>query len=222
MICCGYIITDERTGDSICEKCGKLEKDLRKHITFFTKLQHDFIETVCSNNHIAKVIEEEAIFQFYNSKEQAKSNAFAAYCIYLACTIHQAARSLIEIAKMCFVNVSDISYFKTDEIDIIPSDLTERALEKLEISSFKFKVRVKHFSDIIFNDLLRCSPPQSALAVAVVALNNDKTVTQNAIAKACDTSLSCLRRLCRIYKNDISNLLLIFDEQSTKKVFYCS
>ena len=64
---------------------------------------------------------------------------------------------------MCFVNVADIGRYNIDEIGIIPSDLLERVLDKLEITSFRLKVRIKQLSDIIFNDLLRCSPPNQRL-----------------------------------------------------------
>ena len=221
MSCCGYVLTDERVGDLICENCGKLTKDLKEDKWDRTKIQHDFIETICSNNNIVKVIEEEAIFLFYKRNEKRDNNAFAAYCIYSACKIHHAARSLIEIAKMCFINVADIAHYNVDEIEILPSDLVERALDKLEITSFRQKIKIKQFSDIIFNELLRCSPPQSALAVAIFTLNKDRHISQNLIAKVCDTSLSCVRRLCRIYKNDICKLQLLIEERSTDKgLFY--
>ena len=220
MNCCGYVLIDERIGDLVCEKCGKLMKDLNEEKWTRTKFQHDFIETICSNNNIVKVIEEEAIFQFHKYNEKLNNFAFAAYCIYYACKIHHAARSLIEISKMCFVNVADIARYNSDEIDIIPSDLVERALDKLEITSFRQKSRIKQLSDLIFDELLRCSPPQSALAVAIFTIVKDKHITQNKIANVCDTSLSCLRRLCRIYKNDVNKLQLLVNEHSTNKVFY--
>ena len=114
-------------------------KDLKEDKWTRTKFQHDFFETICSNNNIVKVIEEEAIFQFYKHNEKPDKFAFAAYCIYSACKIHHAARSLIEISKMCFVNVADITRYNSVEVDIIPSDLVEHALDKLEITSFKQK-----------------------------------------------------------------------------------
>ena len=90
----------------------------------------------------------------------------------------------------------------------------------LEITSFRQKIRIKQLSGLIFNELLRCSPPQSALAVAIFTLVKDKHISQKEIAKVCDTSLLCLRRLCQIYKNDISKLQLLVEERSTNKVFY--
>ena len=34
--------------------------------------------------------------------------------------------------------------------------------DKLEITSFRQKSKIKQLSDLIFDELLRCSPPQSA------------------------------------------------------------
>ncbi len=220
MNCCGYAITDQRTGDVVCSGCGRLEQNLRdtQNIVCFTR-RHEFIETVCANNHIAKVIEEEAIFHFFKGTKNRENNTFAAYCIYLACKTHNAARSLVEVAKMCFVSVFQITQYNTNEIEISPSELAERAFEKLDITSFTEKKEIKQLADALFCSLLRCSPPQSALAVAISAIHKN-ALTKNCIAYACDTSPSCLRRLCRVYKHEIEEFKSLSFEQSSVSLFY--
>lgn len=220
MECCGYMIHDDRVGDLICSNCGKLERNLVVTPKNYSLKSHDFIETVCSNNHIAKVIEEEAIFQYFKERKNKNDTSFAAYCIYAACKAHNAGRSLLEIAKMCYLDVGEITRPNYGEIDISPSEIAERALEKLDLSSFSFKNEVKELSDILFNDLLRCSPPQSALAVAITALCNAKEISHTQVARACDTSPSCLRRLCRIYKCEIENERSLFKKRLKKALFY--
>ena len=221
MICCGYIINDHRSGDLICEKCGKIQTNLDSDIALNLPLQrHDFIETVCANNHISKIIENEAISYYFKQRKKPDNNAYAAYCIYIACKTHDAARSLIEISKMCFVNINEIGHYNQGEINILPSDIAERALANLDIFDYTLIKSVKKLSDVIYHDLLRGSPPQSALAVAVFTLCDLKHLTQNRIAKACDTSSSCLRRLYRIYKQDIEKIKSIHLEQLNRPLFY--
>ncbi len=221
MQCCGYVIYNERQGDLICENCGRIERYLKvPSIPLVQNFKHDFIETVCSNNHISKIIEEEAIHQYYKSNPQNNKEAFAAYCIYFACNKHNVPRSLIEIARICFININDITKFNTVDINILPSDLAERVFNKLDITSYSLKRDIKKLSDILFNDLLRCSPPQSALAVAILTACNKERLDLKIIAQACDTSASCLRRLSKIYKNETLNLWSHHIEQSNQTVFY--
>lgn len=211
---CDFII-DERRGDEICLRCGSIRPFYYPLPPAETEIvTSDFIKTVCTNNHIVKCIEDEALYKF--SKKSDRSNAYAAYCIYFACNKHNAPRTLNEISKICFVSQSNILKYETKTQKVIkPSDLTTRVCYRLGIDSFIFHNQVSKISDELFNNLLINSPPQSVLAVGVYVLSmicGLKTL-QNEIARACHVSTSCIRRLYRIYKEEILTMVTLFLNQ---------
>lgn len=216
---CDYII-DERRGDEICLRCGSIRPFYYPMPAIETEtVTSDFIKTVCANNNIVKCIEDEALYKF--SKKSDRSNTYAAYCIYYACKKHQVPRTLNEISKICFVSQSNIlKYENVSQKVIKPSDLTTRVCYRLGIDNFIFHNQASEISDELFNNLLINSPPQSVLAVGIYVLTIicKIKILQNEIARACHVSTSCIRRLYRVYKEEILTLVtLILNRPCEKK-----
>ena len=211
--CICYFVIDERRGDEICLRCGLIRPFYKTVFNFTSEpVSNDFIKTICGNNNIVKCIENEALLKF--SKKNDTTNSFAAYCIYYACKKHTAARTLSEIAEMCFISQSEIlKHENSFQSPIKPSDLTARACYRLGIDSFLFQDETSKLADELFNNLLINSPPQSVLAVAIFVLcsvchkkGKIRKRKQNEIARACHISASCIRRLFRVYKEEILTL----------------
>lgn len=211
---CMYII-DEHVGDEICLRCGSIRQLFSIPLNLEPVLiSSDFIRTVCANNHIVKCIEDDALLKF--SKQNKKTNSYAAYCIYYACKRHNAPRTLFEISTMCFVSQSDILKHDIDSQKVIkPSDLVARVCYRLDIDSFAFSREAGRVSDELFKNLLVNSPPQSVLAVGIYVLcsickhSKSTKKSQSEIARACHVSTSCIRRLYRVYKEEILTLVTL-------------
>ncbi len=209
MVCCnGYKILDARGGVTVCEKCGKNEQYLTDTVNGCSIEEHfEYIQNICANNHLVKSIEAEAEHLFFTNRRGARKNgeAFAAYCIYVACKNQNVGRSLIEIARMCYVPLSLLSSFHVDSNEELkPSNLVARICAKLDIISFLIVKDIENMSDILYTGLLNSGPPNSAVAVAIVLVT--KNVGLAKIAWACDISASCLRRICKIYKLELKEL----------------
>ena len=71
---------------------------------------------------ICKIIEFEALSEFKTGRN--KTQAFAAYCIYVTCKKQNVGRTLTEISSMCFISVADIIKYEKDcEFELFPSQL---------------------------------------------------------------------------------------------------
>lgn len=218
MKCCGeFMLYDNHTGDNVCKNCGKAEAFLPPPIFFQEKnRKNEFISNICANNHLPLSLENSAIYLFEKgSPRNKKKNSFAAYCIYRACKQEKVGRSLVEISRMCFIPTVDISAFLLDEEELKPEYLIERICEKLGVRDYSRKKEISDFSAILYANCFRCSPPQSSIAVAL-AFQKDLHLNQLDIAKACDISLSCLRRLCRTYKREIELEKVSFVKNNSK------
>ena len=209
MKCCeSYEILDERTGDIVCTNCARVEQTLIKFNPLSSFIENEFLQNICANNHIVKRIEEEAAYLFNQKKpvKKTKQQAYASYCLYLACKKEGVGRSLIEIGNMCDVSVSDIAAFiSIDEIELTPSQLCSRVCHRLDISNFKTITEIEKLSTLLYTELLRCHPPQSALALAIFTLIKGKSLTN--IAHMCDISVSSLRRLSKVYKTELHEIM---------------
>ena len=110
MECCGYLINDHHLGEEICENCGKSISTIYSDNTFVEE-EDDFIEyldNVCANNHISKIISDEAK-TIFNKNNNDKSKEYLAYCLYQASIIHDAGRTLQEISKMFGISSTSIA-----------------------------------------------------------------------------------------------------------------
>ena len=85
-----------------------------------------------------------------------------------------------------------------------PSDLVERIAYNLNIASYKTKSEIKIFADYLHDNFLRCSPPRSSVAISIVEKVTNSQPAVEIVARNCDISLSCLRRLRRVYKEEIA------------------
>ncbi len=225
MMCCGgYEILDHREGDLICAICGKTEQHLSNEIFISQKNEeHEFIQDICANNHIVKAIEHETINLINKgSMTNKKKNSFAAHCLYLACKKHGAGRTLFEISKMCFISSSEISHYNDlSDIELDPCQLCARTCEKLDLSDFILVNRIEKLSTQLYKNLLRCSPPQSALAVAIFLTTQQSNLTVVQIANACGISSSSLRRLCKVYNKELNEIMsLLPSHLSSEPVYY--
>ena len=170
MECCGYLINDHHLGEEICENCGKSISTIYSDNTFVEE-EDDFIEyldNVCANNHISKIISDEAK-TIFNKNNNDKSKEYLAYCLYQASIIHDAGRTLQEISKM--FGISSTSIAKKEKIPgkgIYPSDLVSRVCFAIDMTQYKIQRELKTFSNNAFN-ILPCCPPQSVLALCLAS-----------------------------------------------------
>ena len=222
MACCGnFLIYDSHTGDNICPTCGKSEvclNDNEQYPVAKPSVENEFIGDVCANNHLPSCIELEATVLFSKgSSKNKKQLAFAACCIYQACKQQNVGRSLIEVSRMCFIPPGEISAFLLDERELRPEELVERICWKLGIADYSRKKQISLLSENIYTYHLRCSPPQSSIAVAISEIMQETPLSQTDIARACDISPSCLRRLNKTYKKAPEEKKLAFDKKIPKK-----
>ena len=225
MSCCnGYKILDARGGVTVCEKCGKNEQHLIDTVNNgFIEKHFEYIQNICANNHLTNSIETEAEHLFFKNRKGSRKNGetFAAYCIYIACKNQNVGRSLIEVARMCYVPLSLLSSFHVDSNEELkPSNLVVRICAKLSITAFPLVKNIENISDKLYTGLLNSGPPNSAVAVAIVVAT--KNVGLAKIAWACDISSSCLRRICKIYKLELKELQSLSSplSKAAQKEFY--
>ncbi len=209
MSCCsGYKLIDSRTGDQVCETCGKLERYLHTHeYDNLIDRRCEFIQNICANNHIMKSIETQAEYLFFKNRYYTGNNtdAYAGYCIYEACKNQNVGRSLVEIAKMCDLPLSQLSKFcSVGNTEVRPRNLIARVCYKLGITGFPLICAIENMSEKLYTELLNSGPPNSAAAAAISVLV--ESLKPAKIAWACDISPSCLRRICKIYKKELSEL----------------
>ncbi|MEO1763778.1 MAG: hypothetical protein AAFR83_17820 [Cyanobacteria bacterium J06629_18] len=171
---------------------------------------NEYLKTICGNNNIAKCVEDMALWKF--NQRSINTNNFAAFCLYYAFKACNVPRTLTEVSKMCFVTQSDIIKYEREENQrpIKPSDLTSRACYRLGLDNFQLQMQVSAVADEIYKTLLRNSPPQSVLAITLYVLSSilkwSKRIKRDT-AWACHVSISCVRRLYRIYKADILEIV---------------
>jgi len=203
MKCCGkFLIYDQHSGIDYCDICGYFTTHfvkLESNEEFFEfPIGSDFIETVCVNNHMG----------------------FAAYCIYYACKKQQVGRTLTEISTMCSVPISEIIKYEEDcTIELLPSHLVARFCAYLNIRDFNIEKQIAKFSDLLYSKLLLSSPPQSVVALAIYVVLMEKyanlDITLTDIATTCGISVSCIKRLFKIYKKEILELLSLSSRAKT-------
>jgi len=223
MKCCGkFLIYDHHSGIDYCDICGYFTTHfvkLESNEEFFEfPIGSDFIETVCVNNHICKSLEQEALYIF--KKRSTRTMGFAAYCIYYACKKQQVGRTLTEISTMCSVPISEIIKYEEDcTIELLPSHLVARFCAYLNIRDFNIEKQIAKFSDLLYSKLLLSSPPQSVVALAIYVVLMEKyanlDITLTDIATTCGISVSCIKRLFKIYKKEILELLSLSSRAKT-------
>ena len=110
MECCGYIINDHHLGEEICENCGRSISTIYSYSTFVEEnVFIEYLDNVCANNHISKIISDEAK-TIFNKNENDKSKEYLAYCLYQASITHDAGRTLQEISKMFGISSTCLLY----------------------------------------------------------------------------------------------------------------
>lgn len=231
MKCCGkFMLYDQHEGEYVCDVCYNFFKSFAPVLNYpeLDKITCSFIETVCANNHIYKCIERDALKKFRQRKD--RSQAFGAFCIYHACKIHKVGRTLSETAAMCFVSVPEISkYDRECSIEILPSQLTARFCANLNITLFKVQKKISRIADMLYSKLLLGSPPQSAIALAIYVLSQiyekdsfPLKLSLQSIAETCGVSTNCIRRLFKVYKEELFELvpLCLEPAKNTQLRFY--
>ena len=209
-------IYDHHEGIDVCKTCGRVLSDLvlehttqvNNKIHKISNIHHDYLNTleiICENHHIPRNIEEYTIYLISTEKKKLCLPIIAAH-LYFSCHKFNASRTIKEISSMFKLNPPSIKEFCS--LNILPSEITERVCMKLGNASFSIIKRIKYVSDYFYNHILLSSPPQSALGITlcIFASNFIPALKIEDIAASCELSLSCLRRLCRIYKSDLCEL----------------
>jgi len=222
MSCCDYIVYDHHTGNEICSGCGKLP-NLSPYKIDYTSLHKEDkrvrpkrkiierLEETCAKNNIPSAIVDQALYYFNGKRAGLES---AAFCLYKACNDFCASRSLKEIACMFDLPVDSIK-MKEEQTEIVatkPSELAYRICVKLGVTKFAEIQLIGNRADMCYSDIMMSCPPQSALAVNLymhlessAQYENTTKLIRN-ISTACDISVSCTRRLIRVYKKQIQFL----------------
>lgn len=219
--CCGYILYDEHTGDNVCESCGKIISTLPSPIITkdnnesICNLINEFID-IASNNQVSQCIIDRTLNLYNKGKQKGRSILISSF--YKACVIEQVPRSIKEISDMFKINFSEILKY-TGDYNIKPSDLSQRICNKLGITKYCHIKNIDAVSDGLFKYIFINSPPQSCLAVAILNSypENAPPISIAKIANTCQVSLSCIRRLNRLYKVRKSNDLLLVENGNQAK-----
>jgi len=212
MSCCGYIVLDSHTGDEICDSCAKVitnhcPKPSYSYIPkpVLCSKAEAFIQDICANNNVAKCIELSALDRIASKKKCPLNEA--ALALYLAFKDHDVGRSVLEVAAMCGIHVTEIIKCETRFTrEILPSELSARIFDPLNIDNYQVK-------------------PQSALALAVVhTISCTDYRTKNNVSRTCGITPSCLRRLQKIYNTEILQLQTEVNQPATEQHlnFYCN
>jgi len=231
MSCCGYIVFDSHTGDEICDSCAKVitnhcPKPSYSYIPkpVLCSKAEAFVQDICANNNVAKCIELSALDRIASKKKCPLNEA--ALALYLAFKDHDVGRSVLEVAAMCGIHVTEIIKCETRFTrEILPSELSARIFDPLNIDNYQVKKSINKLADLIFSKLLHCSPPQSALALAVVhTISCTDYRTKNNVSRTCGITPSCLRRLQKIYNTEILQLQTEVNQPATEQHlnFYCN
>ena len=171
------------------------------------------IEQICEINHINEDIRMQAIKKYYDiyTKERKKGvtlhpNVVGAYSLFFSCNKNNAIRSRTEISNMFQIPVKQLNKIEnrvrkneTFIENISPSDL----LCRINVSdlSFKEKRELGSISDEIFSQV--CATPNAVLGFVLFKylqrknenMNNKKKITLHSIAKICNITPSCIKRL---------------------------
>jgi len=214
MECCGYLISDEHEGTQICVNCHQSFNDLKNYgtnmdseLSFIqnnTKVLLEQLKNVCANNHIEQSVEK-LCSDYLLKIEKPKINDVI-YCLHKACSYLGGARSLKEISDMFQLPVKNLSMYEGIADIVNPSDLVARACNRLAITRFQDIVTIGKKADDLRDTFLSASPPQSAVALAImkhVQTCKFLSITLVDIAQASGVSISCLRRLNRLYKKEM-------------------
>jgi len=126
---------------------------------------------------------------------QRKCTCFTAFCLYESCSHFEASRTYKEIANDFNITVTNIvKCCRNSEKSHInwtkPSDLSPRVFYNLNITDRKQRMKLSKRADYIFMHVLRSSPPQSALALAIL---EEGLIPLKQIANICNISPQCLR-----------------------------
>ena len=203
MSCCGYVLHDQVTGLDICDNCGHAIDNINFFIPPLISNVKDveLISNICANNHIPEAISSYASHLYEVGDKQTE--VYSAYCVYKACNFFNASRTLKEICVMFGVPYKEVT--KHDIIiSIKPSELLPRICIKLKIENFKLITELAKKVDEVYTYVLISSPPQSIIAL-VLHVCPFVHFSINQIAEACEISLSCLRRLARLYTSQIES-----------------
>ena len=206
MNCCqANLIFDAHTADNIRPLCGKSVTNLDPIISTNETIEiNEYLEKICAKNNIPKSIENEATYLFLKGRKKQEQDVYAAVCLYQAFLNQNMGRFLLEISRLCFVPITKLSQYVTGDIEIKPSDLLERIVYNLNITSYKTKCEIKIFADYLHDNFLRCSPPRSSVDISIVEKVTNPQPSVEIAAQNCDISLSCLQRLRRVYKEEIA------------------
>lgn len=215
-----YVIHDVHTGDAICSACGKIVgpsfQDIpihQYHSPAWCPGACDFLIDVCSNNNISFCMIDDACeylkkYSAENLHHSSNKKVLAAKALYETCFKHQVPRSIKEISDMCNIKEHDLSALCGGICELLPSDLVERILQRLDTKdpiSFQLTKEIKKKANYFFDNILDSSPPKSSIALALIHFVNKGVINANMrqIAQACHISLVCLRRLCYKYPSYI-------------------
>lgn len=211
--CCGYIVIDVHTGDSICSGCG-IVKDNRliNDLPIVEKnakqqqQQHSYscsadeFVNLCDKKHISpNVIELALEINASAEHKQERSIADLAYSLYIACQKLHACRSIKEISDILYLDSKSKQQFamKCKQDQIRPSHLNQRVCSELGIQDYKTVSRISNEADLIFDQILLSHSPQSVLAGTIMktAENLQLDISHKTIANKCQVSLACARRV---------------------------
>lgn len=204
--CCGYIVIDSHSGDSICSGCGIVRNNAlndlpkvqlqRDHRTYST----DEFANLCDKKHIAPcIIELASEMNACNSEQENKAEL--AFCLYAACQKFNAGRSIKEIADILHLDSKSKQQFsmKCKQDQIRPSHLNQRVCSQLGITDYKTISNIGKEADLIYDKVLLSHSPQSILAGTIIKTleNKQPNISPKAIAQACQVSLACAKRVCK-------------------------
>ena len=207
--CCGYIIYDQHTGDSICTTCCRVKNTGRENVFTIENLllsHSEFVE-LCEKKHISRAIVGYALDlhakrEKYDKNEAAAVAADLAYCLYEAFCKYDAKRSVKEIADLMHLDArtKKIFFAKCTEDKVKPSDLISRVCQQLELLDFKFHTKIARLADDVYENQLLSHTPQTVLAgtLMLVVASEKLAITPKTIAAACDVSPACMRRASRL------------------------
>lgn len=196
--CCdAYLISDQRTGDEICESCGRSARyyEETNYINFDTVLQTSVefeLKKICENNHFVDSIFLKALHILRAGKEK-QTLQHAAVALQEACKDLNVPRTLKEISNLFFIQPTSIAKQNKSTISLTkPSQLASRVLNGLDILSCPLIEQISSKADELFFYTLVSVSPQTALAVSIAILRPDLDLAR--IAKHCQVSVQTVKK----------------------------
>ncbi|CAM6054245.1 unnamed protein product [Sphagnum tenellum] len=209
-------VIDEREGTRVCTLCGlvldsTIFLDTTTPTSYPAEPSHyesgnskfaEYIRDVCSNNHIPRVVADDAIQQFRRQAHpgMSKSESMAAYAIYDTLIRHKTPRALSEIQFCTDVSAKKLWKLEArEECRIVltkPSDFMPRIEVPLGLTHKESRAICQE-ADALQNSIH--AAPQSLLATVVYlrmrrSSTRQCTRTLKDISEMCRVSVSCIKR----------------------------